>query len=295
MKFTKPALSFSAQVQLLASRGLVIDDLAAAEAFLTHVNYYRFAGYILPFESDHATHTIRLGTRFEDVRSLYQFDRELRLLLLDAIEKIEVSVRTQWAYQFAHALGSHAYLEPAHSSSQRQLVRQLTILAGTVEKNEEAFVVHHRTKYQSPDFPPVWVACELMSLGQLSQWYTLMKPGMRQKIARCYAIDQQVLQSVLHHLTHVRNICAHHAKLWNRELVITSSLPKKGVPELIAAIDDKNSSRLYKTLCLIVHLLSTIDSTTTWRSRLVVFLQANASYLSAMGFPANWHERQLWI
>jgi abortive infection bacteriophage resistance protein len=109
MKFTKPALSFEAQAQLLASRGLLITDLVSATAFLMHVNYYRLAGYVLPFEIDHASHQIRPGTRFEQVAELYLFDRELRLLVLDAIEKIEVSVRTQWAYHFAHAVGAHAY------------------------------------------------------------------------------------------------------------------------------------------------------------------------------------------
>jgi abortive infection bacteriophage resistance protein len=88
MKFTKPALSFEAQAKLLESRGLLIPDLASATAFLTHVNYYRLAGYVLPFESDHAIHQIRPGACFEQVAQLYRFDRELRLLVLDAIEKI---------------------------------------------------------------------------------------------------------------------------------------------------------------------------------------------------------------
>jgi len=56
MKFSKPALTFSGQVKLLASRGLVIDDLEQAARFLTQVNYYRLTGYILPFEADRATH-----------------------------------------------------------------------------------------------------------------------------------------------------------------------------------------------------------------------------------------------
>lgn len=294
MKYTKPALTFEAQAQRLASRGLIISDLDSAVRFLTHVNYYRFAGYILPFESDHASHQIRPGTCFEHVVQLYQFDRELRLLLLDAIEKIEVSVRTQWAYHFAHAVSPHAYLDARNVTSQRQMARQLTILAATIEESKEAFVVHHRTKYQAPDFPPIWVASELVSLGQLSQWYTLMKPGMRQKVARSYRIDQQVLQSVLHHLTHVRNICAHHARLWNREFVITSNLPKKGVPELIAAIDDKNSRKIYKTLCLVVHLLSCIDLEKSWRNRVIALISRYVPDVDAMGFPANWLDRQLW-
>ena len=75
MKYAKPALSFAQQVQLLASRGLQIDDQHRAEHYLAHINYYRLAGYCLPFEADHATHQFRPGVRFEDVVGLYIFDQ----------------------------------------------------------------------------------------------------------------------------------------------------------------------------------------------------------------------------
>jgi abortive infection bacteriophage resistance protein len=294
MKFTKPALRFDEQAKLLASRGLRIDDLDQATQFLTHVNYYRLAGYVLPFESDHATHQIRIGTRFEDVVNLYLFDRALRLLVMDAIEKIEVSVRTQWAYHFAHLVGPHGYLDANYALSQKQQVRQLILLASAIDESKETFVKHHREKYQDPDFPPVWVACELLSLGQLSQWYTLMKPAMRKNIGRAFRLDQQVLQSLLHHLTHVRNICAHHARLWNREFVITSNLPKKGLPELLAAFDDKESRKLYKSLCLITHMLDCIDRKNDWRTSLSTLLTSYCPDLTAMGFPNDWKERTFW-
>lgn len=110
--FTKSAITYAQQVALLQQRGMVIDDPAEAEFYLQHLNYYRLSAYWLPFEIDHASHTFRPGTRFAEVLNIYIFDRELRLLLLDAIERIEVSVRGQWAYQIAHRHGSHAHLDP---------------------------------------------------------------------------------------------------------------------------------------------------------------------------------------
>lgn len=135
MKYAKPALSFQQQVQLLASRGLQINDQQRAEHYLAHINYYRLAGYCLPFE---AAHQFRPGVRFEDVIGLYVFDRELRLLVLDAIERIEVSVRTQWAYHFAHEVSPHGYLDAQHAHPMRQYARQLAILAAEVERSKEA-------------------------------------------------------------------------------------------------------------------------------------------------------------
>lgn len=295
MKYSKPALSFSQQVALLASRGLRIEDPQRAEHYLAHINYYRLAGYFLPFEADHATHQFRPGVSFDDVIQLYSFDRELRLLVLDAIERIEVSVRTQWAYHFAHAFSPHGYLDPQRGRSMRQYARQLATLAAEVERSNEAFAEHHRTKYNDPDMPPAWVACELLSLGQLSQWYTLLKPmRVRKQVSHAYGLDQQVLQSALQHLTYVRNICAHHARLWNREFVVTTALPRKGVPVLIAAIANKDSRRLYNTLCLMVHLMDRISPGHSWRQRFGELLYKYNPDLLAMGFPGDWETRALW-
>ena len=92
---------------------LTIENPDRAEHYLSHLNYYRLGAYWLPFEADHETHQFRPDASFDQVLNLYIFDRELRLLVMDAIERIEVSVRTRWAYHLAHTHGPHAYLDPA--------------------------------------------------------------------------------------------------------------------------------------------------------------------------------------
>ena len=109
--FGKPATTYAEQVAKLEQRGMVVGDHQSAEFYLQHLNYYRLGAYWLPFEADHATHALKPGTRFEDVLNLYVFDRELRLLVLDAIERVEVSVRSQWAFQMAHFHGAHGHLD----------------------------------------------------------------------------------------------------------------------------------------------------------------------------------------
>jgi abortive infection bacteriophage resistance protein len=83
--FTKLATTYKQQVDLLQQRGMQIEDPATAAFYLQHINYYRLGAYWLPFEVDHASHRFKPGTRFDDVLKLYVFDRELRLLVLDAI------------------------------------------------------------------------------------------------------------------------------------------------------------------------------------------------------------------
>lgn len=125
VKYDKPPLSLSAQLALLEERGMSIPDRPAAEHYLRHINYYRLAGYCLPFESDHANHRLQPGTCLDDVLNIYIFDRELRLLLLDAIERVETSVRAQWAY----------HLSTEHKDAHAHLNRKLSSRSDWYDKN----------------------------------------------------------------------------------------------------------------------------------------------------------------
>lgn len=298
MKFDKLPKTADEQIDLLLGRGMGIPDRNAASHWLLHLNYYRLTGYWLPFEETHDPHSFKAGTTFHQVINLYIFDRQLRLLLLDAIERVEVSVRTQWAYHLAHDGGPHSYLDPLHSSSHRQLVRQASMLASEIERSQEAFIIHLRTKYNEPDMPPVWAACEVLSLGQLSRWYELLRPtSLRSKIAKTYGLDQQVLQSLLHHLTYIRNLCAHHSRVWNRDLTIvppTIRSKPKVLAESIDAVAGSSPRKIYNTCCFIAHLMNKVAPSHQWRESLYDLLDRHAIDAVAMGFPEDWKSRPLW-
>ena len=110
MDYTKPPKTFEEQVQILKGRGLIFEDEQKAIFRLQTVSYYRLSAYMLPFKKRIGKEVVdefRYGTTFEDVYNLYVFDRKLRLLIFDAIEKIEIAVRTEIAYQLSHKYGSH--------------------------------------------------------------------------------------------------------------------------------------------------------------------------------------------
>lgn len=141
--FTKPPKTFAEQVDKLREHGLLIPDLAKAEFYLSHLNYYRFAAYCLPFEQDHATHQFHAGTSFDDVLNLYIFDRELRLLLLDAIERIEVSLRTQMAYHLSHRYNTaHPHLRPDLFYNADKYQVSIQKLTDEVNNSREEFIQH---------------------------------------------------------------------------------------------------------------------------------------------------------
>lgn len=291
--FAKPATTYAEQVAKLQQRGMLVADPDKAAFYLQHLNYYRLAAYWLPFEADHGTHKFLDGSQFDDVLNLYIFDRELRLLVLDAIERIEVSVRSQWAYQMAHFHGAHAHLDPALAKDWTNWVCDSHQLLGEVERSKEKFIEHLRQTY-SDALPPLWAVCEVMSLGLLSRQYKNLKPmATRRAIASQYSLDQQVFESWLHHLTFVRNVCAHHNRLWNREFTITPQHPRSK-PRSLCGEFVVNSRKLYNTLVILSHFFDIIAPDHHWRQRLKTLLTHHDISVQAMDFPADWEQRAIW-
>lgn len=291
--FSKPATTYAQQIVLLQQRGMIIENPTEAEFYLQHLNYYRLGAYWLPFEANHTTHQFKSETRFSDVLNYYIFDRELRLLVLDAIERVEVSVRSQWAYQMAHRHGPHGHLNADLAYKRHLWDQNLATLTEEVNRSDETFIRHLKETYAEP-LPPVWAICEVMSLGQLSRWYTNLGPmPTRRAIATTYQLDEKVLQSLLHHLTHVRNVCAHHSRLWNREFTITLLLPRHK-PASLAKQLIQGSRKLYNTLVMLLHCLNVVAPHHHWRTRLKNLLGLHNIETTAMGFPKNWEQLPLW-
>lgn len=287
--FNKPAITHEQQVALLQQRGMIINNAAEAAFYLQQLNYYRLGAYWLPFEAEHTAHQFKPGTHFDDVLNLYVFDRELRLLVLDGIEHIEVSVRSQWAYQLGHLHSPHAHLDKTLFDT-KYWQGNLKKLTEGVERADETFIKHLQTTYIE-QLPPVWAVCEVMSLGMLSRWYGSLQPKLtRRAIASLYGIDEAVLGSWLQHLSLVRNICAHHSRLWNREFAVTPKIPKRKSKQTAVQFVS-NSRKFYNTLVLLLHLLDVISPCHGCRSRLKALIAAHSIPVDAMGFPQDWENR----
>lgn len=295
MKFNKPFLSFEQQAMLLSERGLIIEKNTVH--YLQHLNYYRLSGYWIPFQEDNKTHLFKPNVRFSDVLNLYLFDRELRLLLLDAIERIEISIRTQWAHYFAELSGPHAHLEPHLSKNDEWHVKNIAQLQKELARSDELFIKHYQNTYTFPDEPPIWVVCEVMSFGLLSKWLKSMKPGEPcNKIARAYQLDYDVLVSFIEYLAYLRNLCAHHSRVWNRKTTKTIKIPRSKPSEIISSFNNepRSSRKLYNPLVLVIHLLKIICPDNHFKNRLIALMEKHDIPLSAMGFPYDWQRRSVW-
>lgn len=298
MRFVKPALTIAEQIALLERRGMAIPDRPRAEHYLRHISYYRLRAYWLPFEQPapvNGDHMFRAGTSFEDALSVYVFDRHLRLLVMDAIERIEVSLRGGWAHHLAIKYGSHGYIDVALYGRVDHHTKALASLKEEIERSRDTFIVHYNRKYDDPKLPPVWMVAEVMSLGQLSKWLGNLKlRADRQAIAKPYGLDESVLVSLAHHLTYVRNICAHHGRLWNKQFTVTMAVPNS--PGALKLAMNTNATRkLYNTLATIGYLIGIIAPGSEWRKHLIDLLAScPLADPASMGFPAGWEAMPAW-
>jgi len=295
MRYEKPALTFEQQADLLLGRGLVADRTQLI-ARLQTVNYYRLSGYLFPFRL--ADNRIRAGTTLDTVWQHYTFDRQLRIITMDAVERVEVAVRTQLAYQFSHTYGPFAYAASANMPGLRpeEHQRWLDELKVETERSKEPFIKHFREKYgDEHDALPLWMLVEVMSFGKTLTFYNGVEREVRRGVALLYQIPDEVLQSWLRALNAVRNICAHHGRLWNRELGYKPKLPhRRKYPEWHEPVQIPQG-RVFAILTILRYLLHFVAPTSKWETRLRKLLDDNPNVSrQVMGFPERWSESVLW-
>lgn len=294
--YRKPWLSYADQVALLQSRGLKVVDVCAAAEFLSHINYYRFSGYCLAFEGPR--HTFSPDTTFEIVRDSYEFDRALRDLVTEALELIELDFRTAIAHHFGRRFGAFGHTLSAGFFKTFKHADWIEILREEARRSRELFVGHFRAQYaEFPDLP-IWMATEVMSFGSLSRMFSGMLREDQRAVASRYHVQPFHLGSWLHHLVYVRNLCAHHSRLWDRVWSIKPELPPGRVwtPPLVSG-----NGRLYATLLMLLDLLRRCPAAPPfaheWRARLQAHLQnppQAPQSLQKMGFTADWSAHPFW-
>ena len=294
--YQKPWLSHADQVAKLVSRGLTIADHAAAARFLSHVNYYRFSGYCLAFEQQR--HQFNGGCTFEQVKAAYEFDLVLRDLVTEALEVLEVDFRSAIAYHFGQRHGAFGHTDRAKFYGSFNHTEWLVRLRDEGQRSSELFVEHFKKNYsQFPDLP-IWMAMEVMSFGALSKMFQGLLRDDQRPVAQRYAVQPRDLVAIFHHLVYVRNLCAHHSRLWDRVWAIKPSLPK-GKPWLPPLLP--SNDRLFATLLLLYHLMKCCPTVRGfaghWRDRLKQHLAQPPSAvnpLDQMGMPTNWQQHPVW-
>lgn len=319
--YRKPHLDVSGQLALLRSRGMEIADPAKAAAYLERVGYYRLSGYWYPLRQSRTIpapggksttqvlDAFRPGASFAQAIDLYVFDKRLRLLFLDAIERVEVAIRVDVALLLG-ARDPWAHRDPAllHGNFVKRVSRKtgrtghqdwLARLDQAAARSDEEFVRHFASRYGGP--LPIWIAVELWDFGMLSVFLAGMAAADRGAVAAKYGVQRpELLTGWMRAINHVRNICAHHGRLWNRSPADQPKPPKVGEIALLdhLARDAYAQTRLYGVAAPMQYLLRFINPTTSWPDRLRRHLDgfpaAPGAAAGQTGFPTGWERLPLW-
>lgn len=304
--YRKPALTYSEQLEQLKKRDLIIADDNKALHLLEHLSYYRLSGYWYPMlKIPKSAHKFKPGSTFENAFKIYRFDREFKRLITSELEKIEIAVRAKMIYIMAMRHGAFWFTDPSLFVDPVWHQATLKILNKEYNRSDEDFITKFKNDY-SDTFPPCWMSLEIASFGTLSNFYSNLNPGFdKREIADYFGVDETTFQSWLHSMTYVRNVCAHHSRLWNKKLRIAPQIPTNPTNSFITPIiiptrrpsptPKFNNEKMYFFLSVTIYLLNIINPKHTFKNK---FYRLTKQYpnihLPAMGFPTNWEKENLW-
>jgi abortive infection bacteriophage resistance protein len=324
MSYNRPWKSFPEQLELLKARGMIVTDEAAALDYLKRVGYYRLSAYWYPFRKFEVIHDDKDGkqatkamdafhpdTQFVDAVSLYLFDKKLRLYLADALERIEISLRVNLSHilgkrsPFAHIENKKPHFHPGfagrpfHKGSQQCCFDAwLKKYRGLVARSKEDFVRHYHANHGSE--LPIWVAVEVLDFGAISQLFSMLSVKDQLAIANRYGVnDWQVFKSWLFSLSYLRNLVAHHSRLWNRNITSKPKLPKRNEVMWCDSFINDEDTRFKPFLLLAITrmLVKAICPNTQWQSRLAEHLEqfpeqhsSKKLDLTGMGITEDWKD-----
>lgn len=312
--YSKPHLTIDDQIARLESRGMRVSDHGLARKYLMSVGYYNLSGYsytmrkpIPDRDGGGKSSEFKDGVTFEQVVALYQFDQGLRLLVLEALGVVEQAVKVVTAYQLG-ALDTFAHTNPSffklsfttveEGASTSQLDDWLWSHHDHLSnrKNQLPFVEHYLSNYGTP--LPIWVAIEAMDFGEIGWMVKNLRQDLALGISTHFALqDFTLFRSWISTLNSLRNICAHHERLWNRVFAFKPKMTSDPFFESLNG-EEYRWKRMYGLALILAFLLEQIDMRSSWGQRfgelLKTFPEGSGSSISSMGAPKGWEAHSAW-
>lgn len=304
-QYNKTPKSFDGQVQLLKSRGLNIENEDRAKKILGYISYNRLSNYWYPLLKEPKDQELfKEGAKFNTAFRLYQFDSDFRAITFQAIEQIEIGVRTQLIYHLSikHNSG-YWYEDPGVFKHYPTFVSLLEQICRSTERSKQEFIKNYRNKYEQ-FLPPAWKAFELLTFTNL---LTILKQLKDYKdiipISKAFGLNHGVFLSWIEVLVYIRNICAHHSRLWNIKLTISPVWPKSPKGPWVKKWENDNSNigtkdkvlKIYAVICIITYCLNKVNPYNKYGLSIIELLDKYKEVDTAhMGFPINWKEDDLW-
>ena len=283
--YNKPALNVDKQIELLKSRNLIISDIDYAKTILSNITYYRLSSYMKNFQRNDKFYD---DISFEDIVYLYNFDKDLKSLIFENIRIIEVALRTKICLQMCTNYGSHWFYDKKNFKNEEAYNKTIEIFNNEKELSKDTFIKYYFEKYSSPKLPPFWMITEVLSLGDLSKILSRLHSNDIKEISKALTpkfYTLPVIVNWIHVLANIRNFCAHHSRLWNRQLKIKLSKPQKikQWEQNFVGIDN-----IY-AVCFVINLLLDNNPYNDFQYKLKqLFEKYHHIDITKMGFPKSW-------
>jgi abortive infection bacteriophage resistance protein len=293
--FSKTYKNPAQLVELLQSRNLMITDASRAERYIQSIGYYRLSAYMHPLlQTPKAYHIFKAGSTFDKVLMLYRFDKKLRVLLFNEIEKIEIAVREAVMNMTADGSEDIFWLtNPVHFHDQGIFSNSKALLKKEYERSTEDFIEHFKQTYIE-SFPPAWILGELLPMGNVNIYYRNLKnKTLKKQIAKRFYLHAPVFESWISVLTLTRNACCHHARVWNKvNKIIPNDMRGMTRPWITLPADKR---RIYYNICIIKYFLDIISPNNDLLAKLnSLFADFPEIDLRVLGFPQDWEQEPLW-
>ncbi|MCB1273624.1 MAG: Abi family protein [Leucobacter sp.] len=315
MSEVKPFTNTDEQLMTLEQRGMLIEP-DFGQRWLANVGYYRLSGYWYPYRvlrQGHRLDEFDEGTTFADVAALYEFDRKLRTLVHDAVERIEISLRAH-LNQHLGFVDPLSYLDPSNFRSGFDHSRWLQTTLRRVDRarNRSEAITHHDANYGGS--LPIWVLTEVLDFADVSKLYEALPSKMQWSIAEemgivveLSALSKNQAQKAIklhplvrwfEHLAVIRNTSAHHARLWNQTFTPAGTAGLRTDPRL-ESLPVGQSERAYGALTVMGALLCAASPGSTWLTKVARLVDTSFEGLHGrsareMGFPAGWRSDPFW-
>ena len=295
-QFNKTYQTPNDSIDILKARGLSITDEAKAQHYLSNIGYYRLSAYMFPLlRMPKEEHIFKNGASFDKVMMLYRFDKKLRMLLFNEIEKIEVAVRCTIVNFGCEMTGNPFWITEARNfSNPGKFSKTIHLVEEELNHSREDFVTHFKATYSNP-YPPAWMLMEILPFGVVTNIYANIKDKkIKKRISQSFGLQIAPFESWLTIIAVTRNSCGHHARIWNKVFSIRATMPAKmSRPWLTLQTDPL---RVYFDMCIIKYFLDIIspgnDMLTKMQS---LFSEYPEVDLGALGFPSgNWQNEPLW-
>ena len=293
--FIEPYKNVHDLVQLLSKRGLNITNQQKAERYLSTIGYYRLSAYMIPLlRMPKTAKRFKPGASFRQAMMLYRFDKKLRMLIFNEIEKVEVAIRTTIVNTICELSGDRFWMtNPTHFADATKFSNTLTLINKEVSRSHEEFITEFRTNHTDP-YPPAWMLAEILPFGYITNIFSNLKDKrLKKKVSQQFGLQVPPFESWMTKLYLTRNDCAHHARIWNKRNTMNPTIPNHMTRPWITLPTDP--LKVYHDICIIKYLLDVVNPNNDMHAKLRwLFVDFPEIDLAAMGFPKGWEMEPIW-